>query len=164
MRTNGLSLKPCDRLPPARLIHSGHGQLRIFFAALPGGGKTFFAPLFALGGLARNQTVTRSSGSRAFVSLEGTAALNSLNGACRFFQRRLWTVSPMLKSLSRLGRACSRVRDGPPKSLPHNSCVWRVKAQVWCCVKFRSSTVRQCVERIYTLDRLPICGVNHRHQ
>ena len=39
---------------------------RKFFATLPGGGKTFFRALFALDGLARNQPVTRSTGSFAF--------------------------------------------------------------------------------------------------
>jgi hypothetical protein len=71
MRTNGLSLKPRDRPPPGRLTHSGHGALRIFFVTLPGGGTTSFALFFTVDGLARNQTVTRSIGSRAFESGKG---------------------------------------------------------------------------------------------
>ena len=43
MPTNGLSLKPCDKLPPGRLLHSDNVAPRIFFVTLPGGGKTFFA-------------------------------------------------------------------------------------------------------------------------
>src|ERR1700730_17564615 len=73
--TNGLSLKPCGRLPPGRLIHGGHGAPRIFFVTLPGGGKPIFAAswcaLFALDGNARNQAVRRSTGSRAFASGRG---------------------------------------------------------------------------------------------
>jgi hypothetical protein len=47
IRTKGLSLKPCDRLPPGRLIHRGHGAPRIFFVTLPGGGKLFSRPFGA---------------------------------------------------------------------------------------------------------------------
>src|ERR1700730_3035492 len=75
MPTNGLSLKPCGRPPPSRLIHSGHGAPQIFFVTLPGGGETFFAAfwcaLFVLDGNARNQAVRRSTGSRAFASGRG---------------------------------------------------------------------------------------------
>ena len=88
--TNGLSLKPCGRLPPGRLIHGGHGAPRIFFVTLPGGGKPIFAAfwcaLFALDGNARNQAVRRSTGSRAFASGRGIMSLinYSVNGACGF--------------------------------------------------------------------------------
>jgi hypothetical protein len=136
MRTNSLSLKLCERLPPGQLIHRGHGAPRNFFATLPGGGKTSFPPFFALDGRARNQAVTRSAGLCAFVIDEGKRQL--------FAKRRLRIHKIALadrlasaKVFSRLERACSRVQDGPRISFPHNSCVWRVKAHLWCCVKFR---------------------------
>jgi hypothetical protein len=90
MPTNGLSLKPCGRPPPGRLIHGGHGAPRIFFVTLPGGGKPIFAAfwcaLFALDGNARNQAVRRSTGSRAFASGKGIMSLinYSVNGAFGF--------------------------------------------------------------------------------
>ena len=64
---------------------------------------------------------------------------NSLNGTCGFGKRRLRTGLRLLKFSPRLERACSRVQDGPPISFPHNSCVWRVKPYLWCCVKFRQA-------------------------
>src|SRR5580692_10234100 len=94
MPTNGLSLKPCGRLPPGRLIHGGHGAPRIFFVTLRGGGKTFFAAfrcaLFALDGNARNQAVRRFAGSRAFASGRGIMSLinYNVNGACGFVMWR----------------------------------------------------------------------------
>ena len=94
MRTNGLSLKPCGRPPPGRLIHSGHGAPQIFSVTLRGGGKTFFAAfwcaLFALDGNARNQAVRRSTGSRAFASGRGIMSLinYNVNGACGFIMWR----------------------------------------------------------------------------
>ena len=94
MRTKGLSLKPCGRPPPGRLIHGGHGAPRIFFVTLRGGRKTFFAALccalFALDGNARNQAVRRSTGSRAFASGRGIMSLinYSVNGACGFIMWR----------------------------------------------------------------------------
>ena len=98
MRTNGLSLKPCDRLPPGRLTHSGHVAPRIFFATLPGGGKTSFPPFFCA-----RWTCAKSDGYPLHrimrVCIFGRDSVtNSLNGACGFIKRRLRTVSPMLKS------------------------------------------------------------------
>ena len=111
MRTNGLSLKPRDRLPPGRLIHRGHGAPRKFFATVPGGGKTFSRPFGALDGRSRNQAVTSPTGARAFVSAKEIMSLINQAALADSCKRRLRTGSPMLMSSCRLELACSEVRD-----------------------------------------------------
>jgi hypothetical protein len=138
MRTNGLSLKPRDRPPPGRLLHSGHGAPRNFLQPSAAMGNLFHAhSARSMDNREIRRLQAQPEHARLYLGRDNVTYQS--NGACGFVKRRLRTGSPMLMSTRRLELACSEARDVLPRSFPNSSCVWRVKAQVWFCVKFRQA-------------------------
>ena len=131
MLTNGLSLKPRDRLLPGRLTHRGRASRAEIFCGLVWCQEDLFRGVF------RARWTCAKSGAYAFCRITSgsifgrNSVADSSHGACGFIKPRLRTVSPLLKSSSGLELAYSRVRDGLPMSFLHSSCVERVKEQ--CC-------------------------------
>jgi hypothetical protein len=118
-------------------VHSG------IFCGLAGVWETFFTPFWRA-----RRTIAKSGG---YMPYRMTGVWNRerddvtchLTGARGFMKARLRTGSPMLMSPSRPELACSGVRDESRRSSLHSSCVWRVKTQLWCCVKIWTSMVLQ---------------------
>ena len=112
MRTNGLSLKPRDRLPPGQLLHSGHGAPRNFLQPAQWR-ENFFRARLARAMDNREIRRLQVPPDHARLYLGRDNVTYQLNGACGFIKRRLRTGSPMLMSSPRLELVCSGVRYEP---------------------------------------------------
>ena len=160
MGTNGLSLKPCDSLPPGRLLHSGHGAPRNFLQPCPAVGNFFVAPFRARWIRAKSGGYGRYRIMRVCICERDNVTYH-LDGGRKSIRRRLRTVSLMLQSSPHLKRAYSRVRGGHPTSFPRSFCVWHVETQHCTVQNLDLHGYAMCL-LVYTPARLPICGVYHR--
>jgi hypothetical protein len=160
MGTNGLSLKPCDSLPPVRLLHSGHGAPRNFLQPCPAVGKLFPRP-FSRSMDSREIRRLRALPGHARLYRERDYVTYHLNGGRKSIKRRLRTVSLMLQSSPHLKRAYSRVRGGHATSFTRSFCVWHVETQHCTVQNLDWHGYAMCL-LVYTPARLPICGVYHR--